>query len=89
LNRFYAGLVNFAQTCIGPILRVLQCGGNKKNKKNAKIEMEVNHILKTKSPNKEKRKVDITQTCHEIMRLYNFSYHAIGSNCACRIKQKD
>src|SRR3954470_6930361 len=24
LNRFYAGLANFAQTCIGPILRVLQ-----------------------------------------------------------------
>src|SRR3954470_10677768 len=23
LNRFYAGLANFAQTCIGPILRVL------------------------------------------------------------------
>src|SRR3954462_5159527 len=25
-NRFYAGLAGFAETCIGPILRVLQSG---------------------------------------------------------------
>src|SRR3954464_8102097 len=45
LNRFYAGLANFAQTCIGPILRVLHtCPTSIEDSKKIVCPLDLPHV---------------------------------------------